>query len=163
LTSGSPIVGSLLTSAGFTFEVVHENSSNQHVLCIGQVNLPTNTFWVNTSSLRESIREKVKKYKTLGNQGIPLVIGVVADFYSGLGHDDLESVLFGSESVEIAYEKTTGEIVGQRAIRQDDGLLEQTDPALSAVLWVSKVAGVWRAQSIHNPRASNSLPITAFG
>jgi hypothetical protein len=163
LTSGTPIIGSYLTSGGFTFEVVHKNSSNQQVLCIGPVNLPTNTFWVNTRPLREGIKAKVKKYRALGYQGIPLVIGVVADFYSGLGHDDLENVLFGNEAVELAYERTTGDIVGQRAVRQDNGLLEQIDPALSAVLWVSQEAGVWKVQSIHNPRASNPLPIAAFG
>lgn len=162
LTSGAPVVGGRITSDGYTFEVVQQNSSNPRVLCIGPPNLPANTFWVNANSLRKGIETKVRRYKYLGSKGIPLVIGVVPDFYSGLGYDDLEKVLFGEEAIEVTYERATGSVVGQRAIRQDNGLLKQIDPALSAVLRVAKEASMWKVQAIHNPEALNPLPSTTF-
>ncbi|HEX6709327.1 MAG TPA: hypothetical protein VF068_03265 [Rubrobacter sp.] len=157
LTSGVPVVGDRLESDGYTFEIVQQNSSNPRVLCIGPANLPANTFWVNVNSPRKGIEAKVSRYKFLGSKGIPLVIGVVPDFYSGLGYDDLENVLFGEEAIEVTYN-----VEGQRAIRQDNGLLTKIDPSLSAVLWVAKEASIWNVQSIRNPEALNPLPSTAF-
>jgi hypothetical protein len=163
LMAGTPAVGNRMKFGGFTFEVVHKSADYQHVLCIGPVDLRnTNIFWVNANSLKEGIEEKVKKYNALKGVGTPLVIGVVADFYTGLDRDDLDNVLFGDEAVQIVYEKTTGNIVGQRLIRHANGLFEQTESALSAVLWVSREAGNWNAEAIHNSNASNRLPDTAF-
>jgi hypothetical protein len=148
LTSGSPAVGEQLRLEGFTFEIVAEGASYDHVLTIGPSS-PPGTFWVDANPLRKGVKEKVRKYKALGSTGIPLVVSVIADFYTGLNYEDFERAVLGSET-------------GQSYRRHNDGLLTQVDSALSAVLWVSKEVGVWRATVIHNPRATNPLSSSTF-
>ena len=161
LTSDIPTIGSRMNLSGLTFEVVRKNSNNQHVLCIGPVS-SGHTFWVNTEPLKKNITDKVKKYRVLGSKGIPLVVGIVADFFTALSRDDLENVLFGDEAIQLLYEESTGDVVGQRTIRHDNGLFVEIDPALSAIMWVSREAGTWKAEAIHNPGAVNPLPLTTF-
>jgi hypothetical protein len=162
LISEKPRVGEHLSTNGITFEVLSRSAKYQHVLCFGGGG-PANTFWVDTSSLRENLRQKVKKYSVLGKQGIPLVVGIVADFYTGLSRDNLEDVLLGNEAFEISFEEHTGTVVGQELVRRNDGSLTRIDSVLSAVVWVSKEAGVWEANAIFNPRAANPLPDNTFG
>jgi len=162
LISEKPGVGEHVSLNGITFEVVSKGANCEHVLCFGGGG-SANTFWVDTSSLRENIRQKVKRYSVLGEHGIPLVVGVVADFYTGLSREDFEDALLGSEAVEITYEEPTGSVVGQKHVRRDDGVLTRIDPVLSAAVWVSKEAGVWKAEALFNPQAANPLPAKTFG
>jgi hypothetical protein len=161
LISEKPEVGDHVSLNGIKFEVLSIGANYEHVLCFGGGG-SANTFWVDTSSLRDNIRQKVKKYSVLGEQGIPLVVAVVANFYTGLGLEDFEAALLGNEAVEITYDETTGSLVGQKPVRRDDGVLTRIDPVLSAAAWVSKEAGVWKAEAIFNPQAANPLPAKTF-
>ena len=161
LFSEKPGVGEHVSLNGITFEVVSKGANHEHVLCFGGSG-SANTFWVDTNSLRENIRRKVKKYSVLGEQGIPLVVGVVADFYTGLSREDFDDALLGNEAIEITYEEPTGTVVGQKLVRRDDGVLTRIDPVLSAAVWVSREASVWKAEAIFNPQAANPLPAKTF-
>ena len=90
-------------------------------------------------------------------------MGVVADFYTGLSREDFEDALLGNEAIEITFEEPTGTVVEQELVRRDDGVLARIDPVLSAAVWVSKEAGVWKAEAIFNPQAANPLPVKTFG
>jgi hypothetical protein len=161
LISEEPGVGEHVSLNGVTFEVVSKGANYEHVLCFGGGG-SANTFWVDTGSLRENIRQKVNKYSALGERGIPLVVGVVADFYTGLSREDFEDALLGNEAIEITHEEPAGTVVGQELVRRDDGVLARIDPVLSAAVWVSREASVWKAEAIFNPQAANPLPAKTF-
>ena len=55
-----PRVGEHVSLNGITFEVVSKGANYEHVLCFGGGG-SANTFWVDTSSLRENIRQKVQR------------------------------------------------------------------------------------------------------
>ena len=163
LMAGSPAIGDRAKFGGFTFEVIHKNANYKHVFSMVPAGLlKTNTFWVDGNLLKQGIEEKVNKYSFLGRAGTPLTVGVVADFYTGLGRDDLDGALFGDEAVQLVMERTTGNIIESRLTRRANGLFARTGSALSAVLWVSRESGNWKSEAVHNPNALNPLPDTAF-
>lgn len=156
----TPPIGSRLDFDEFTFEVIYYNPSYTSLQIAG----PGSGFMVNKEPVRINFREKIRKYRRiLADKNLPLVVGVVADFMTGVRFDSFLEVMYGSEAINYAHNEATGEVRGARLARMTDGLFHR-EPALSAAVWVERdVSGVWKMRAIHNQQAAHPLPITTFG
>jgi hypothetical protein len=154
-----PPVGSLLEFDEFSFEVIYYNPNYTSLQILG----PGSAFMVNKEPVRINFKEKIHKYrKTLAERKLPLVVGVVADFMTGVSFDSFLDLMYGSEAVNYAYNESTGEVRGARLTRMSDGLFHR-EPALSAAAWVEReMSGEWRMKCIHNQQAIHPLPVSAF-
>ncbi|MGH7799271.1 MAG: hypothetical protein ACREOW_01405 [Thermodesulfobacteriota bacterium] len=158
LTRDNPAVGDEICLNDLTIEVV----------CCGQGFLSVQLmgfsrgFWVNPEPLRKNLVTKVNKYKKLiSATRIPLIIGVVADFFTGLGSDDLENVLFGQKVFDV-FNKFTGEVVSQTVSRKNDGLFVER-PLLSAAIWGWKsYSDEWKMKAFINTVAQNPFSPNVF-
>jgi len=154
LMENEPSEGAQLELDEFTFHVARVNKQYPNVQPIG----PSTAFAVNRESLRKNLHAKIKKYrKVVKDRALPLVIGVIADFGTGLTLDDLETELQG-RIVDNIITDSTGMVVGREINKMDDGLFTM-EPFLSAVVWVERVASeAWVMKAIHNTSAMNALP-----
>jgi hypothetical protein len=154
-----PPVNSRLDYDDFSFEVFHYNPSYTSLQLAG----PGSSFMVNKEPVRINFKEKIHKYrKVLAEKNFPLVVGVVADFMTGVSFDSFLDLLFGSEAINYSCNELTEEVRGSRLTRLSDGLFHR-EPALSAAAWVEKgLSGEWQIKCIHNPQAILPLPISAF-
>jgi hypothetical protein len=154
-----PPVGAQLEVDEFTFEIVHYNSNYNSVQPIG----PVSTFMVNSQPVRINFQEKISKYRKVATENrLPLVVGVIADFYTGIGFDDLEIIVLGRTTEEILYDEETGKAIGREITRTKDGLFAK-EAALSAVIWAERLsADQTSVRAIHNPTATNPLPEGTF-
>lgn len=155
----TPPVGSRLEFDEFFFDVVYYNPKYTSLQIAG----PGSAFMVNKEPVRINFKEKIHKYRrVLADKNIPLVVGVVADFMTGVRFDSFLDLLFGSEAINYAYNESTGEVRDTRLARLNDGLFHR-EPAFSVATWVEKeFSGEWQMKSIHNPQATNPLPAKVF-
>jgi hypothetical protein len=155
----NPPVGSRLEFDEFFFDVVHYNPKYTSLQIAG----PGSAFMVNKEPVRINFKEKIHKYRrVLAGKNLPLVVGVVADFMTGVGFDSFLDLMYGSEAVNYAYNESTGEVRGARLARMGDGLFHR-EPALSAAAWVERnISGDWQMRGIHNQQAIHPLPISTF-
>jgi hypothetical protein len=139
LIKANPPIGAELQLDEFTFEVAFRDRKFVHVMLIG----PCRPFWVNAQPLCENIEGKIHKYKTLAESyKIPFVVALVAEFRTGYGVEELESVLFGQKSNGLFVKK----------------------PLLSGAIWAWKSKEYkWQMKSYLNPLAQNRLPTNVFG
>lgn len=159
LSDGNPPVGSRLDFDDFSFEVINYNPDYTSLQLLG----PGGSFMVNKEPVRINFKEKIRKYReVLRVHGLALVIGVIADFMTGVSFDSFIDLLWGSEAVNYLYNESTGVVKDQRLVRLKDGLFHR-EPALSAAAWVSREGtGEWQIRVIHNPHCVLPLPATTF-
>ena len=85
----------------------------------------------------------------------------MADFFTGLGSDDLENVLFGQKVFDV-FNKFTGEVVSQTVSRKNDGLFVER-PLLSAAIWGWKsYSDEWKMKAFINTVAQNPFSPNVF-
>jgi len=114
-------------------------------------------FWVDGEPLKEAIKEKASKYRTLTqSMQVPLVVGVVPDFRTGRGLDEVREAALGT--IQTVLVRSGGEEeYRQHCYREANGLFSRY-PNLSAVV----VSEFGRAGMTHkvlrNPRATCPLP-----
>lgn len=150
-----PSVGKTLEVKGIKFEILNYNPNYSKL----QLAISVPATWVKKDSLRTNIQKKIAKYKRLG---MLIVVAVVPDFYTGLDLDDLDDVLLGQETVRVAFDKDTMEVLSQVTARRSDGLFDQL-PELSAVMWVChRERGKWGYRVIRNPSAARPLQADIF-
>ena len=64
---------------------------------------------VNKEPVCINFKEKIHKYRrVLRDKNIPLVVGVVADFMTGVSFDSFVDLLFGSEAINYLYNEASG-------------------------------------------------------
>src|ERR1051325_256010 len=152
-------IGAQLEVDEFTFVVVHYNSKYERVQPIR----PVTTFWVNSQPMRANFHEKISKYRKVANENKrPLVVGVIADFYTGIGFDDLEIILLGSATENVLTIRRRAKAIGREITRTEDGLFAK-EPTLSAVVW-AEMSSIDKTEvrAIYNSSATNPLPETTF-
>ena len=153
-------IGAQLEVDEFTFKVVHYNSDYKTVQPIG----PASAFMVNPQPMRINFQGKVSKYRNVANKNkLPLVVGVIADFLTGIGFDALEMTMLGRTIDRLIYDKETGQVTGREIARTNDGLFAK-EPTLSAVVW-AEMSSIDKAEvrAIHNALATYPLPESVFG
>ena len=150
-------VGSKLHLDEFTFEILQrEGGRFPNVQCISS---PQFGFVGSPAPMRNNFEVKIRKYKALvASKKIPLVVAVVADFQTCYEGNDLENILFGKEVFDVAFDKTTNEVVSETVRRENDGLFA-VKPLLSSAIWAWKTnAWKWYMKSYFNPQAQHPLP-----
>lgn len=151
-------VGERLTTHGISFENVGRNRNKARVAYMG----PASTSFVNTERLRQAIKVKAKKYQDLAALGTPLAVSIVPGFLSGYDLEDLQDLLWGSQSVSFSFDESAGEVVDLVPFRKDNGLMKTLRPAVSAVLWIVRKERDWSITAVYNPNAENPLPLRTF-
>ena len=159
LANDNPSIGNEKEIDGFSFEVAFRDRGYSHVLLIGFAR----PFSVNPQPLKENIEEKVRKYQALATSNkIPFMVAVVMEFRTGYDAEELENVLFGQEVVDVAFDKTTNQIINQATRRRNDGLFKDR-PLLSGVILARRPnMGKWEIKSYLNPNAQHPLPADIF-
>lgn len=153
--SEEPGIGEKLRTEGLGFEVLDYNPDYSGLQLAG----PSTGGWVRSDPLRGNILKKVARYKRLG---MPIVVAVVPDFYTGLDLDDLMDVLLGQRVLEVTQESATRDVFVQRASRKNNGLFVKL-PQLSAVMWVWQPSrGKWESVPVHNPHAATPIRLRAL-
>jgi hypothetical protein len=130
---------------------------------------PGITFWINPRRLQEVLREKLKAYRQVKEEGAPLVVALVPTFESGFSEDDVLDALFGQEQVIISFQGD--QIIAVESGRSETGLITPKpqkgktpvvhNRRLSAVLWITTTAPP-NMKVFHNPYALHPLPPLAF-
>jgi hypothetical protein len=120
-------------------------------------------YWDDGNWLRGAISGKVSKYKmVLETHQLPFVVALVPYSFR-VDWRKLEDVLAGTPAVEITYDKSTRQILGQRPFRKDDGLFQSSDSLLSAVALAERTGlAEWRLRLAFNPQAAHPLPSDTF-
>jgi hypothetical protein len=115
------------------------------------------TFWVDGEPLKEAIKEKASKYRALTQSiQVPLVVGVVPDYRTGRGMDEVREAALGT-SKTVLVRPAGEEEYRQHCYREANGLFSRY-PNLSAVL-LSEFGYVGMThQVLRNPRATYPLP-----
>ena len=130
---------------------------------------PGITFWINARRLQQVLKNKLKAYRQVKEEGAPLVVALVPTFESGFSEDDVLDALFGQEQVIISLRGD--EIIAVESRRDETGLITPKfrrgktpvvhNRRLSAVLWVTTTAPP-NMKVFHNPYALHPLPPQAF-
>ena len=100
------------------------------------------SLWVKPS-LDRKIAEKIDHYQAIIDNGIPFVVGVAANFFSGVDKDDFIAACWGSNAGGL-FRKRLG---------------------LSGVIWIERreISNCWELSPIYNTYATNPLPSHAIG
>lgn len=122
---------------------------------------PVFTQWVNDKRLRNAIAKKLSKYPQAKQFSIPLVVGVVPTFESGLGIDSLFDVLFGKEQVSVLTGEWGRDKTGMFLPKIHQGQTIVFNTRLSAILLLEQSNDA-PAAIVHNPYAKNPLPPEVF-
>ena len=157
LEDDNPPVGTQISLTGIIFKITYRGRGFPHVT-LGFFDI----FRVNSKSLRGKIKDKIDNYKDLLQEvRIPYVISIVPNPLTGLEQDNFIDVLFGQEIINLAVDKASGIIAGQRSERNSNGLF-LIGPSLSAVIWSWKSQGNWNFKAAHNTNATHPLPLDTF-
>lgn len=159
LLNNRPDIGAQLDLNGIAFELILRNDAFKRVQTIS----PGGAFWVNSKILRDKFEKKIDKYKKFADErNIPIVVVSVADPLTGYDYEDFEEALLQHTTYEVTYNKSTGEELGQKPKLKKDGLCF-TNKELSAALWLWESSSThWEFKTIHNPIATNPLPLSLF-
>ncbi len=153
LTGAAP--RSTMQRGGITFTVLSSRSDSGTI----EVILDPDAFWVNSNHLRRLITDKAKKYTDMCQKnGMAFVIAVVVDPVTGLGTDNLKSVLSGTLRCPIAFDKARQHPLLKQPYRFHDGVFEDY-PGLNAVAWIAQnEPNAWTSTLYLNPVCNVPLP-----
>lgn len=146
---------SRLRLSGFCLTIVSMRSGLDHVYTI----LDPDATWGSPRPLRRSVTDKVRKYESSCQDGdMALVVAVVADPRAGSSTYEAMEMLFGSVTVPVVVNRSTGQSWPKQPYRADDGVFERC-PLLSAVAWVTQnEPDTWTSTLHMNPVCSVALP-----
>jgi len=152
LQSG-PVEGAKFPVDGMTISYLGSGRPGMGVKCSPGIV----AFWVDGEPLKEAIKEKASKYRTLTeSMQVPLVVGVVPDFRTGRGMDEVSEAALGA--IQTVMVRPAGEEeYRQHCYREANGLFSRY-PNLSAVV-VSEFGWAGMTHKVlRNPGASRPLP-----
>jgi hypothetical protein len=152
----APPDGAEVAIDGVVIGLVCRIPNLDHVTC-GTGCMP---FCVDAAPLKESVKDKAKKYREIVRAlQLPFVVCVIPDFSTGRGLDDLQSAVLGEQRCRL-WRSPQG-VYRQEYYRDNDGLFAKY-PTLSAV-----TLGEWKSRELthvmlHNPLATYPLDERAF-
>jgi hypothetical protein len=154
-----PPVGAEKDLEGMTFRIDERKPSYRTV----QLHYPLEAAFVDQGLLSRKIEAKVDRYKSVAVAGgLPFVVAIIPDFFTGLGLWALLSVLYGVHTMNEVLGKSPREISECPPAEPREGLFWRAR-ALSVAAWIDKDNnGQWTIVAYHNPVATNPLPIDAL-
>jgi hypothetical protein len=125
----------------------------RHIYCsAGQM-----PFLISAAPLRESVREKAKKYRTLVQAlKVPFVVSIVPQWESGRGVPELETAVLGDERLRLLMLPSGG----HRPERYRTNGIFFRYPTLSAVSWAQWNGDGFAHTVLRNPCAAYPLADT---